>query len=175
MDEKTAMENIQIEEISFKYTMSEKEVYDASIFAGIFEIKNKTMKYVLTAACALAGVYNVVMCFLSPEYAKSTLTLAVICAALIAFLWLMPVSEMKKRARNNAFSRPIPVQVSDEKILIDEGEKQWFIKYDDSFSYKENDEFMVIFSRNGRIVAFPKRDIGQDNLDKMKSLFETKV
>ncbi|MDR1565414.1 MAG: YcxB family protein [Oscillospiraceae bacterium] len=159
--------------LKFSYTLSQQEVYDASVAAELFKTAGKR-KYVWVAILAIVGVVNAILYFVYQRKESSSLLLSVVSFAMIAVVLLLPIYEMKKRARNNATTTPVPVLCFEDKLLIGEAEGQWEVSFDEHFKYKDTEKFLIVYSNKGRVAAFPKKDLTEEQLKELIKIFTTR-
>jgi hypothetical protein len=160
--------------LTFSYTLSQQEVYDASVAAELFKTAGKR-KYLWVAILAFIGVVNTILYFVYQRKDSSNLFLAVVSFAMIAVVLLLPIYEMKKRARSNATTTLVPVLCFEDKLIIGEEEGQWEVHFDEHFKYKDTEKFLIVYSNKGRVAAFPKKDLTEEQVTQLIEIFEAKV
>lgn len=156
----------------FKYTLTSDEIYEASKDAGLFKTSG-TRRIVYTVLLVLSCLMNLYIYFFK-EKSGNYLMVAALSLAVLFAVWYYPEREMKNKAERQATKKPVPAKVYEDRIEISEDEQKWDVVFDNTFSFKESEKFLLIFSRAGRVVAFPKRDIDAEILPELTKFFESK-
>lgn len=158
--------------VEFKYMLSADEVFEASKEAGLFKTSGRR-RWIYTFLLAISVIFNLFTYFFS-EKSGNFLIIAGLSAAVLFAIWYYPERELRNKAEHNKTERPVPVKISEDKIEISEDEMKWEVLFDNTFSFKDSEKYLIIYSKAGRVVAFPKKDIEAEILPKLTEFFESK-
>lgn len=155
-DEDAADYEEQYPGIKLEYKLTREEIYECIKRAGLykkFNIKNIIQAVLLIAAAIIffvsfymyQNMFNLVMGFVST-------------AVLIA-IWLFPYISQKNMVDRNLNAKQTYVEVYPDEIIVGENKREIKIPLDGSCEFEEDDNMMMIFTEDKKVIGIPMRSI----------------
>jgi len=152
--------------IKIEYTLTRDDVY--SVLKKTKTFKTAEHKWIYTVVFAVCIVVNLIGFFKDSNPLSGFV--ALLCVAMIVAVWFLPEFEMKKQAKKSGSDHILTACFLKNEVLMgDSEENSWTIDLEKSHYLIDND-YIIIFAQNGKIAAFPKKDISDSNYSAIKEL-----
>lgn len=152
--------------IKIEYALKETDVY--SVLKATKTFKTADNKWIYTAVFAVCIVVNLIGFFKDNNPLSGFV--ALLCAAMIVAVWFLPEAAIKKQAKRSGSDSVLTACFSENEILMgDSEENSWTINLEKSH-YLIDDSYIIIFAQNGKIAAYPKRDMSDADCSKIVEL-----
>ena len=146
--------------IDLFYTLTEDELYTALKKSGLYKGTGKKMiiEDVLLVIFAVYFVFSFVT-----DHNVFMLIMAIISVIFMEILTLAPYLSMKKQAKLLANGKPIKMHLLPQKMVMDDGEKKWDIKLNESSSCRIiDDKLITVITPDKQLVIIPVRAIPRE-------------
>lgn len=178
-------------QFSFCWQINEKQLSRAIFSAGITKTKN-SVKFIYSVILFALSAVNFCFYFFAQTPRTSSLILAVLSLLMGSAVLILPEIEIRSIARKKAVNEPLQVTFTDDEIIIDNEniingynidfsenkEFLFFVLTKENELSEENlsekDDFMVVFSKNKKLMVFPKTSISNENIKLISEKYSNK-
>ena len=154
---------------SAEYVLTNTEAYQTLTSAGIFKLgRSQWIRTVLLLCVMGVSIYN---CYQDPNYVLMGSILAGMSLLLVALVWFVPYSSLKRRAAAVADGKTTFVRYTGTGLWIKKNDNPSLIKWDD-VKYIEKSHNIYIFFLGGRtLLSIPERALSYELNEKMHEKF----
>lgn len=154
------------------YRLTEEQLYRALKSRGIFSTQG-ARAVIQTGLLAVLGAGFLISYLCYDDSAG--LFLAIVCAAVIAMIWLVPWFGLRSRARAAVQQKEITVRMTAEAVSVGEGDGRWEIPLDPSSYFWQTDELWMLETSFGRMTVIPKDACEAPQRDGWEAVFRERL
>lgn len=147
------------------YSLTQQEAYFCIKKAGIIKTSGKrAIVYTVLMVLAAAGFLTSYLIQRNINY----LILSILCALVIAVVWIFPTLHLKKLAKINASGKVITADIYTDKIIIGGDEDKWTINLDNTNRFAQYENVLIFHTtEQGQFFIIPTRVIDEDKREQI--------
>ena len=157
-----------VAEIHFRLT--ETDYYNCMKSGRMFR-HSGTRAWIETAVLTAIGA-GYLFSYLFEKKQNSSLLLTIVCAAMIALIWILPEYSMHAAAKKQNSEKEWSTVVWPDRLQIGTGDGQWQILLDRTAYFWETDELFVAEDPEQRMTALPKCAMTAEVQEKVRAVLQ---
>lgn len=142
------------------YQLTEQDYYNCMKSGHLFR-HSGTRAWVETAVLTLIGA-GYLFSYMFDAKESMNLIMAIVCAAVIAAIWLLPEYSIRAAAKQQVNQKMYRIVVWHDRIEIGQGDGFWCIELNGTASFWETDTLFVLEDTEQRMTPLPKREMDEN-------------